>query len=354
MRIAPQPKRNGNRRHRQNMLIVLLMLSLVYPFATQNAAIVHADEIGDQVDEASGQAAAGHGAEDPATVDLTSSNRWAGGPWVAEPIAVQLPPAPAAIAGWIDAGSVTIDFYDPQRERFAFAAETRFDFRFTYRCQTQWRLLGNATVGEATLEKPAARRGPKPWSERTRSRKKVESEPTPVVDQPSQLEVRLAYELIDLSVSHRMRLPESVVNTAVFDHPLVRHEFDHVAISADPGLRSRLAAMLKRRNSVIIEQLDAWPGRLAAPPSDTAEVDQSNKLPKPPILDEPEEQLGQQRRRYEAIANSIASRETKRVFADFIESVAIRYRELDRVTLHGTEPLSDEERVRLIGAASPE
>ncbi len=207
-----------------------------------------------------------------------------------EALTAQLPPAPEAIAKLIADGKVSFDFFNERKLKFDFAGETTFDFRYEYRCRTRYRVI----------DQPATDSG----------------------DQTSgssqALEVMLDYEEVTLKISHRMRLPDRMVAEDFFDQRLVKHEFDHVAISADPRLPGLLTTMLTERNSKVIVPLFQ------------AEVE------------------ARDRTIYAKMARMTAKKETAKVFEDFASLIRIRYQELDRVTRHGIEPLAPETRLRLL------
>lgn len=250
--------------------------------------------------------------------------------WVTQPVSVELPAAPEPFASWIEQGNVSLDFYDPQREVFAFAAETRFHYHYSYRCRTRWRLLDEPDLDHKGIGKTAP----------------ADSLAEP--EEPALLEVRLVYDEVKLSIAHRIRLPERIAGPDFFASALVRHEFDHIAISADPKLQDRLKRMLMQRNAVILEPLDENAFEKSRRSADT----QQRVAPAaaPAHAADEDEQL---QRHYAAVARAAARRQTELVFDDFIAGIAIRYRELDRLTSHGRHPLPPEQRTRLIDSASP-
>lgn len=207
-----------------------------------------------------------------------------------EALTAQLPTAPEAIAKLIADGKVSFDFFDERKLKFDFVGETTFDFRYEYRCRTRYRVI----------DQPATDSG---------DQKSGSSQA---------LEVMLNYEEVTLKISHRMRLPDRMVAEDFFDQRLVKHEFDHVAISADPRLQALLTTMLTERNSKVIV------------PISQAEFESRDRTI------------------YAKMARTAAKKETAKVFEDFASLVRIRYKELDRVTRHGIEPLAPETRLRLL------
>jgi len=204
-----------------------------------------------------------------------------------------LPAAPEPIAQLIAAGKVEFDFYDESRQQYDFAGETTFNFRYHYRCRTKYRII-ESPPGDAAAAKTS------------------EAELNAL---PRSIEVSVEYVELALEHSHRMRLPSRLIGNDFFQTPLVVHEFDHVAISSDRRLQSRLAAMLQERNRVIL-----------APLATAASTHEE----------------------YSELARQVARQRTQRVFDDFVALTKIRYQELDRLTAHGLEPLLPADRTRLL------
>jgi len=214
-----------------------------------------------------------------------------------------LPAPPAAIAKLIADGDVTYYFYNPKSEKFDFAGETTFNFHYYYRCRTRYEIVDRAADDDDAVDRSLtimATDGKDAAEEPTGSRA---------------LRVNVTYDDVVLTIAHRMRLPQYVIGDKFFEHPLVRHEFDHVAISADPRLQTHLQRMLQRRNSVLT-------------------------VPVPDTLTDRDDLL--------ATANGAARRASKIVFDDFVAEIKIRYQELDSITAHGIQPLPPADRDRLI------
>jgi hypothetical protein len=210
-----------------------------------------------------------------------------------ESLTARLPAPPEAIAKLIAGGAVVFDFYDEKQNEYAFAGETTFDFHYEYRCRTRYRIIDDSesqSAGDRVSEDASGRA----------------------------LEVTLDYEDVVLKISHRMRLPSRLVDERFFDQQLVKHEFDHVAISADPRLPALLVKMLSDRNSKVVIPLSQ------------AENESRDRL------------------MYANISRKTASEATTKVFEDFVSLVRIRYKELDQVTRHGIVPLPAETRLRLL------
>ncbi len=195
---------------------------------------------------------------------------------------VPLPEPPEDLAVWIRSGEVRFEFYSPGNKPRSFDGETQFEYRYDYRCRSDWK--------------------------QTR------------VDGKPGLEIHVSYSDVKLEMKHLILLPQKMIHN-VFDQPLTRHEFDHVRISAQPDLEKVLRSMLVRRNSTIRHVLDADSDEFKGTPT---EAD------------------------LERISQAVISNQSNLVFEDFAELIKIRYRELDRISRYGIEPLSDEDRKRII------
>jgi hypothetical protein len=108
---------------------------------------------------------------------------------------------------------------------------------------------------------------------------------------------------IDWNPSHVVWFRRAPDSERFWDNPLVRHEFDHVRISTDP----RLEAAFRKR----VDELK--------------------------IIRFPKSELGQ--RSLEQASKDTLREELTSIFKDISALAEIRYRELDRVTRHGREPL---------------
>jgi hypothetical protein len=135
------------------------------------------------------------------------------------------------------------------------------------------------------------------------------------------IEVRIEYQDISLEREHRVLLPQEMMADDLFTRRLTLHEFDHVRISCDPRLPELLKSMLIDRNSRIVQVLDE-------------EQHEFKDKPNPKDL--------------ARIGKQIVKDESDRVFNDFVSIVSIRYQELDRVSNYGLQPLSPEDRDRII------
>jgi hypothetical protein len=140
---------------------------------------------------------------------------------------LQLPLPPPDTLKQILMGNARFEFYDAKSSAREFAGETKFEFRYTYRTQSRWRL--------------------------------IEQEGKPA------LQISITYHNVKLFRSHRILLPEELLGDDWFNRTLTQHEFDHLAISSDSRLPALLVSMLTKRNSTITEPLDSYSSE--APPS---------------------------------------------------------------------------------------
>jgi hypothetical protein len=137
------------------------------------------------------------------------------------------------------------------------------------------------------------------------------------------IEIKIEYDAVYLDRNHRILLPQKLLRPDLFQHPLTLHEFDHVRISADPRLPRLLESMLKERNAVVTKVLD---------------------------VDEDEFQGAPTKQDLARISQRLVKEASERVFQDFVAIVSSRYQELDRLTRYGTQPLTAEDRERVVNS----
>jgi hypothetical protein len=189
----------------------------------------------------------------------------AGGLTVETACGLERPPAPPDLQPLIKAGRVAFKFYDPQKDPRQHSGLATFKVTLTYK------------------HRPALRRDMK--GGRTRRI---------VVPHFIKLAVHIRHEVL---------LPNDIATETFWSDTLVRHEFDHVAISSDPRVTRLLQHMLRNLRIEIAEQTLADEKRL-------------NQL----ITDEVE-------KRGHAIHGLLEA----------------NYLLLDQATEHGTRPLPDRE-----------
>lgn len=141
--------------------------------------------------------------------------------------AIALPAPPGRLAALIAAGKVRFEFYDADVAPRSAAAETHFEFRYSYKSVSNWKLV-----------RPGG---------------------------TDAVEISVRYRDVRLHRTHRMLLPDTLIREDLFEKPLTLHEFDHVAISSDPRLPALLKSMLHKRNASIVKVLneheDGFTGR---------------------------------------------------------------------------------------------
>lgn|GEM_PF-2192228 len=197
--------------------------------------------------------------------------------------AVSLPQPPESLAEQIKAGKVRFEFYDPDVVQRKMAGETRYEFKYTYKSRSSWRRI-------KLDRKPAIR-------------------------------ISIHYSQIKLERSHRVFLPEEMIQDDFFSRRLTLHEFDHVAISCDARLPALLESMLNEQNAELVEVLDE-------------EKHEFKGSPSPQDL--------------ARISKRLVKEASDKVFDDLVSIVAIRYQELDRISENGITPLSPADRYRII------
>jgi hypothetical protein len=208
--------------------------------------------------------------------------------WGQTPVSLDsLPPAPEELKRWIDAGQVRFQTgtsdngqaasateseqasnhsprrdLDDDRQRVGLAAKTEYQIEFRCDLKTSWQW--NPTSRELLI---------------SASLRQLHWQPVHTV--------------------WFRKLPDT---ENFWTHRLVLHEFDHVRLSCDPGMKARFAASLKP--AIVIRH--------------KLEVGQRIS---PPLIDQITNDYLQQR------------------FAEIIELIDLRYLELDRATGHGRSPL---------------
>ncbi len=105
---------------------------------------------------------------------------------------------PEYFARIIDEGNVTFKFYDPAGEPRTHPGYTTFQFDVHYRSTYQWQV--DAASGRRLVVQPTIG--------------------------------QITYQLVN-----EVQLPEALNHDQRWTHPLVKHEFDHVAMTVDPRIR---------------------------------------------------------------------------------------------------------------------
>lgn len=177
-------------------------------------------------------------------------------------------PPPAEL--WSDAEAAERDRpLPPARQRLGdrLGAETRYTIAFDYASRSRWR-----------IRRSGGRR---------------------------ELVISVRFGRVRWEPSHVIWFKEAPPRESFWDSPLVRHELDHVRLSADRRLGRRFEAMLRQENVLRVALEDS----VAVTPSFVrARVDEH----------------------------------VRETFGRVIDLIEIRYRELDRLTGHGVRPVGAE------------
>ncbi len=190
----------------------------------------------------------------------------------------ELPPPPDAIERLLRLADVT--FTAGPREQHSdassehsdstawrsLAAETSYRIAYDYRNRSHWKLLSDG------------------------SRRR--------------LVITVRFSSVSLKPRHVVWFRRRPETDGFWNHPLVRHELDHVRITSDRRLTRRFEELLRDRN--VIEK----------------EIDRG-------VIVNSE------------LVNRLIEQHVEGVFEEISELASIRYRELDRVTKHGLEPVPE-------------
>lgn len=177
----------------------------------------------------------------------------------------ELPPAPGDYKQWMEQGDVTYAFYDAGKFPRKFQGETRFIANYSTAMKFRWRRVQRGT-------------------------------------EPPTLVVRTNFKKIELQIEHKILLPHYLPTDSFYEHPLVRHEFDHVRISSDP----RFVELFRKWLRTELQQISV------------------------PL---------NERTDYEELARETVQKRSEEVFERVLQLIQIRYQELDQATKHGQLPL---------------
>lgn len=119
-----------------------------------------------------------------------------------------------------------------------------------------------------------------------------------------QLKITVRYSSIKLMPKHIVWFRKQPKTDGFWDNRLVLHELDHVKISSDPWLTNRFKEMLLQ--SAVIE----------------TEIDSGVRVS-------------------DSMVDRLVDQHAKEQFETISELLGIRYRELDRITRHGLDPLPE-------------
>ncbi|MDG2222563.1 MAG: hypothetical protein P8L85_14385 [Rubripirellula sp.] len=208
---------------------------------------------------------------------LTGSRGWAESPQpnsnAPQPIKISsLPKPPDEIAEQLRAGKVHLITGKQPADHVAnqrgLDAETDFEINFSYRCQPQWQ----HDAAQGTVR------------------------------------IRMNFTRIQWEPKHTIWFRNPPPGSRFWQDTLVRHEFDHVRLSADPRMKKQFIQMLRAK-------------RVITPSVKTNQV--VNR----------------------ALVDSLVGEYVTSVFREVTELINIRYLELDRVTRHGRQPVPQESTV---------
>jgi hypothetical protein len=135
---------------------------------------------------------------------------------------------PPALSRLVDAGNVEMIEDQPAVQAAGRTALTVFSFSFAYHMRYRMHELEKGKDGE------------------------------------SQVRIMVSFFDVEVSPSHRILLSTDFRPTRPWDSALLRHEFDHVAISSDPRLLSILHSLDGRRSTLLVSAPkigrpnDAW------------------------------------------------------------------------------------------------
>lgn len=189
--------------------------------------------------------------------------------WSAADVAMGGPrDAPADLQRLIDAGNVKFEFYNPIKDPKKFAGHAKFHISVQTRFSFDFRIA-----------------------------KRNNTRYVRIVPKIQQLKIK---------IQHTITLPKRLDVSNPWEDPLLHHEFDHVAISADPRIRMLIEHLA--RGIKVIEK--PFPGRGTPKQSALQKI----------VIDE-------QTKRRDAV----------------LELIRDRYRLLDKETVHGRKQIGDRE-----------
>lgn len=204
---------------------------------------------------------------DPTTQNPTFSSTPPSEPWPDELIRdAQLPPIPDDLQELLTNGNVVFVFYDESLFRRRFQGETRFEMNYDSKSEFRWREI------------------------RTRNGSR-------------ELVVRPQFRAVEVTSTHTVLLPKRLITDNFFDHPLVRHELDHIRISTDPRFAKTFTTWVR------------------------AEV-RELRIP-----------LGADATSFNSLAEKEIRLKLSAHFRELVDLVRVRYAELDQQTKHGALPV---------------
>jgi len=214
-----------------------------------------------------------------------------------------LPEPPAELRAFLTRGKVTFliggerpSVTDPGRSTGAklgdFDAESQFRLSYSFQSRSEWR-----------------------WANRSGARR---------------LNITMRFERLKLDVRHRVWLKEMPPRDSFWDSPLVRHEIDHVRLSSDPRLTAIFVKAIDQHERLELTREESVPlislatRRMSSGGRGRSFLGHLTGDDAQPLLD--------------AVV--------KQEFDQIVELIEIRYRELDRQTQHGRDPIPEESPLR--------
>lgn len=124
---------------------------------------------------------------------------------------------PSDLSRLVDVGKVRMEVDEAAVRAAKRTALTAFHFKFTYRTHYRWPSSSRSTVGGRSIK------------------------------------LLVRFTEFDWEIEHRIMLSERFRPTKPWETPLLRHEFDHVAVSTDPRLLAMLASLDKAEVPIPVE-----------------------------------------------------------------------------------------------------
>jgi hypothetical protein len=183
-----------------------------------------------------------------------------------------LPEPPSALAQSIRQWNVKLTTGSRPAEalvnRQGLDAETRYDIAYRYHCRSDWQHDTNRQT----------------------------------------VRINMRFSRITWQPTHTIWLRDPPDAARFWDHPLVRHEFDHVLLSSDARMEKRFAELLRSQSEITVS------------------------VSEHPVVNR-------------VLIDQLIEEHTQGVFRQVTELINIRYRELDRVTRNGRQPVPEDSHV---------
>jgi len=142
-------------------------------------------------------------------------------------------------------------------------------------------------------------------------------------DTVRRLAIRVRFQRIELRVAHQIWLRELPDLEKFWNHPLVRHELDHVRISGDPRIKKMFEAAVRRHERIELSQVESEPFIAIGYRKFNASSRRGTLLNYLSSDD----------------AKPFVKQAVQSEFERIVQLLEIRYAELDRITEHGQLPV---------------